>query len=179
MGNFTKNFAGHEIPTELLELHSFDQMSKDEYSSGFELLDLSEKWMLRSYSEDSVFLTSLVEFAQANYSGSHYAFWIANDRNLSTAPIVIFGDEGGYHVVAENIRHFLSILSYDVEPIVTWDKVSYYKDEQQKSQGIKNFHEWLIKTVKINPIENVSPIIENGQRIHGQEFKNWMKQFIK
>jgi hypothetical protein len=44
--------------------------------------------------------------------------------------VVLFGSEGGYHVVAENIQQLLHLLTYDVEPMTSWESVFYYKDKQ-------------------------------------------------
>jgi len=175
------NFAGHETPGDLIELYKFDQRSKGEYARGFELSDLSEKSMLRTYSEDSLFLSSLVEFAQANYSGSHYAIWIADNPDLNSAPVVVFGDEGGYHIVAENIKQLLVILSCDAEAMVSWDRVVYFKDpEDETSPWRGEFCDWLKKAFGIQPTDDADAnlITEMAQTKHGENFKKWMKQFV-
>jgi type II restriction/modification system DNA methylase subunit YeeA len=180
MEGFTNDFMTDEIPSELRELHDFEKEIKLEYSQGFELTDLSEKNMLKSYSQDANFLAGLIEFAQANYSDSHYAFWTSNESNLSKSPIVIFGDEGGYHIVAENIKDLLTILSYDIEPMVSWDKVYYYKDESyEASPGKGEFIDWLFKKFKIEPTNEADSIVENAQKKYGQAFKDWMALYVQ
>jgi hypothetical protein len=50
--------------------------------------------------------------ASATGTGSMYAAW--NDgkaKAVEDMPTVVFGDEGGVHVVAENLEGLLSILA--------------------------------------------------------------------
>ena len=59
-------------------------------------------------------------FAQATGGGSFYALWSdGQTKTTSDMPVVVFGDEGGAHVVAENVRGLLQLLTYGVEPMVS------------------------------------------------------------
>ena len=168
----------HSLPQELLLLRQFDQDLKEAYSEGFELLENPGSAMLRSYSVNETFLASLIEFANASASGSTYAFWIANDKNLSTAPIVLFGDEGGYHIVAKNIRELLAILTFDAEPMVDWERVFYYKGKAYVESPLKNkFRDWLLSTFQIKAVDDPGAIVKNAQTSHSEEFQTWMKQY--
>lgn len=128
---FRNDFGDLPIPEELIRLYNFQDSVGSWYSEGFELGDYSDKVGLKTYSENEGFLFSLIEFASADRSGSTYAFWLRNgDTKLNKAPVVLFGSEGGYHVVAENIQQLLHLLTYDVEPMTSWESVFYYKDKQ-------------------------------------------------
>lgn len=104
VNDFKKNFNGLMMPEELIKLLNFqNSVDKDKfYSSGFEL-NVIEKYGLKTYSEDLQFLNSILEFANADATGSSYGFWLRDKKeNLKESPIVIFGSEGGYHIVAKN-----------------------------------------------------------------------------
>jgi hypothetical protein len=115
--DFIKNFNGLTIPDELAKLLDFqNNVSKENfYSAGFELIVVLEKFGLRTYSEDLQFLNSILEFANADGTGSSYGFWLnGSKQDLRETPIVIFGSEGGFHIVARNIQELLQILTYDM-----------------------------------------------------------------
>ncbi len=105
LDNFRQYFNHLEIPTELSSLIRFQQeVSRQKYySEGFELIvGDNEKSLLKEISQDKDFLDSIWEFAKADASGSTYAFWLASSNmNLGNAPIIVFGSEGGAHIVAK------------------------------------------------------------------------------
>ncbi|MCC7454999.1 MAG: hypothetical protein IT222_12590 [Crocinitomix sp.] len=180
--DFIKNFNGLAIPDELAKLLDFqNNISKENfYSAGFELTVVLEKFGLRTYSEDLQFLNSILEFAHADGTGSSYGFWLnGSKQDLKETPIVIFGSEGGFHIVARNIQELLQILTYDAEPMVSWDEVYYYKDEGEcePSDLAETFKKWLFDNFKIREISNVSDIIRVAQSEYQEEFKTWMKKF--
>lgn len=182
--DFIKNFNGLTIPDELVKLLDFENnISKEKfYSAGFELIVDLEKYGLRTYSEDLQFLNSILTFAIADGTGSLYGFWIKdNSHDLKKTPIVIFGSEGGYHIVARNIFELLQLLSYDVEPMVLWDRVFFYKDEHdfEPSDFARIFKKWLLDNFKINEINDAEDIIRVAQSEYQEEFNTWMKTFAK
>lgn len=180
VSDFLNNFAGHQLPDHLEKLYAFDGKSREEYARGFELVDLSQKLLLKSYSDDSLFLASFIGFAQASHSDSHYALWIANNRDLNAAPIVVFGAEGGYHVVADDMMQLLLILSCDVEPLVRWEGVIYGKrspDEASPRNG--EFRDWLKKTFGIRPVVEADSIVKIAGAKHGEKFRNWIRDYLK
>jgi hypothetical protein len=180
--DFSKNFNGLTIPTELVMLLDFEKtMPSDEfYSAGFELTVDEAKHGLKTYSEDVVFLNSIMEFADADGMGSTYGFWLRNNnKNLAEAPIVIFGGEGGNHIVASNILELFQILTYDVEPMVGWDEVYYYKDEEdyEPSEQREAFKKWLFDNFKISETNNADSIVKAAQEKYQAAFKDWMKNY--
>jgi len=176
---FAKNFHGHPVPQELLLLLEFDNHAEDYYAEGFELALLDEQWMLNSYSEDERFLKAVFEFAQADGTGSTYAIWQkSSNEDLSHSPVLIFGSEGGFHVVADNLPEFFRLLALDAEPMVDWERVSYYKDESDPpSTQAPAFRAWLLKHFNLQPAGSAEEIIQPAQEKHGDAFKNWIAQF--
>lgn len=178
-----KNREGHNLPEELLEINKFESNLShihEYYAEGFELEIDSEEFMLKTYSENSAFLNKLIVFAQANTSGSKYALWINNENNSnSQLPVVIFGDEGGYHVVAGNIKELIQILLYDTEPMVDWDNVCYLKDKDHESSSQhKFFADWAKDKFNISVPEDITSIVKNAQKNYGDSFNNWIKLFV-
>ena len=130
----TKEFGSYRVPDLLMKLAEFEtDCSSGYFSESFEFSFDPDKYGLKTYSENEVFLNSFVEFAQADAGGSTYAVWIQEGvTDLNSAPIVVFGSEGGVHVIAKDMSELLEILAYDAEPMVDWDEVFYYRDEDEE-----------------------------------------------
>jgi hypothetical protein len=182
--DFAKNFNGLHAPVELVKLLKFqNEVSKTRfYSSGFELNVDIGKIGLKTYSEDEVFLSSLFDFALADGTGSTYGFWLRTENmNLSESPIIAFGSEGGFHVVAENIRELLQILTFDSEPMIDWDEISFYKDAENHTQSDYSevYRNWLNEALNLKPIENPNLLVKKAQDKYQTEFYKWFRQYYK
>ena len=150
------------------------------FSEGFELCADEENFMLKTYSEQDEFLNSFISFAQADASGSMYAIWIKDhNKSLDDLPIVAFGSEGGYHIVSENIKDVLKILTYDVEPMIDWDSISFYKDEEdhEPSKYIAEFRNWLAQNYQIETTNNPDEIVQKAQEKYQEGFREWMSGY--
>lgn len=172
----------HNLPDILLELINFDNSvaNDDWFSEEFEFITDEEIYMLKTYSEDDEFLSSFIPFAQANAGGSLYAFWIKNnDISLDKSPIVAFGDEGGHHIVSENIYDLLKILTYDVRPMIDWDSIYYYKDKEdyEPSKYRDQFRNWLNDKYQIESTNNADEIVQTAQEKHQEDFKEWIGKY--
>ena len=150
------------------------------YSEGFEFHFCQEKWVFKAWSDDDVFINSFWEFGMANGSGSTYAFWLnEGEASLINAPIVIFGDEGGVHVVANNFEFFLKLLTFDCEPMVDLDSVDYIKsDDFEPSEYSHKYNYWLQKKYNISPVKSVTCIVKQAQERHKQKLDLFMSKFI-
>lgn len=154
---YIEQFNGHAVPEALLSLLQFanEKSKMDCFSDGFEFSINLDKCGLKTYSEDEEFLSSIIEFANADGTGSTYGFWLNNkDKNLIEAPVVIFGSEGDFHVVANNINDLLQILTFDSEPMVDWDSL-YYGSEYFILKRLKQiplpplYFRWLSKCSRV------------------------------
>ncbi len=177
---YLKNFAGHSIPEDVLSLWSFEQVRQGCYSQGFELIP-NDKSALSTWSEEPAFLERLVPIGQADGTGSIYAFWLPDATSaLENAPIVIFGSEGGVHIVADSFRDLLRILTFDVEPMADFDNVSYYKDPEDHVPSEENadYIAWVRENFDIEPISDADQIVETARSKWGEAFKSWARQFI-
>jgi hypothetical protein len=175
-----------ELPDGLLSLITFqcEESSAENYANGFSASAIdSDTLKCWSKSEDEEFLNSIFPFAYANGSGSFYAMWDTPVAEWPDLPIVVFGDEGGAHVVAENIYNLVSLLTYDVEISVDFDNVYFYKDEDyEESPDHEKFLEWLKENYDCGTITEANEaekIIKIAQEKYKAAFDKWMKKHIK
>lgn len=184
MKNYAPNFADRRIPDELLALQDFEQnYSKDAYyTEGFELID-DDKYGLSTWSKHPSFLDRLIPFAQADGTGSFYAIWVNEAQNLNRSPIVVFGSEGGCHIVATQLLELLQLLSIDVEPLVDLDGVYYYRDEEnyEPSPNVRKYKKWLVQQYQLSSIYNnfeAEQLVEKAQDRYQESFLDWMNQYL-
>ncbi|MFD2970223.1 hypothetical protein [Sphingobacterium bambusae] len=177
---FKENWGSTTVPTELEKLIEFqNNVSAPEfYVHGF-AVTIDDKQGLKSWSEDPTFLEKLHPFAQANGTGSFYAIWHDGTvKPIHEMPIVVFGDEGGTHVVAENIRQLMQLITVDVEVSVEFDKVYFYKDDSyQESRDLEKYLKWLGGAYNLKQIQDPAKIITVAQAQYKQAFDSWFKQY--
>lgn len=176
--NFKKNFNVPITNEFKLFFEINDELGFENYSQGFGLYE-DDKSGISSWSEDSDFLNKLMPFAQANGSGSMYVLWNNGSENsLSNLPVVVFGDEGGYHIVAKNILEFLQLLTFDTEISVDHEEVYFYKDEDyEESENLQEYINWLKENFDLNPIEETESILESAQEKYKADFEKWVSQY--
>ncbi|MGF1741974.1 hypothetical protein L4C34_13005 [Vibrio profundum] len=174
-----------ELPKALLSLYHFDlEVAKTHfYSGGFELLSDGDQGLKLAYSDNEEFLCSIIEFAQADFTGSSYAFWLTkDDKDLSLVPIVVLGSEGEAHIVAKNLNELLQILSLDCEPLLSFDEVCYYiGEDDEPSHKSYEYREWLEKELHLKSItsDEGDLIVERARQEYQTEFEGWMNKFIE
>lgn len=176
---FAANFRGEPVPPELARLVTFELSADGAYSDGFELL-VSDGQLLATWSEDPAFTERLYIFGEANASGSQYAIWRADPAAaLADSPVVVFGDEGGAHVVAGNVPELLELLTWDTEPMVDWDDVSFYKDEDdyEPSDEHERYVEWLAEELGLEPVTDARAVVARAQADYGDAFARWIEPF--
>jgi len=177
---FSQNFGGNPVPHALAQLLEFQNETGFEYySEGFGLLRDDKSGLHHGWSAEPAFLDKLMPFAQANGSGSFYALWQHDaTTDLAALPVVVFGDEGGEFVVAENIAGLLQLLTIDAEPMI-FDDVSFYKDpEQDPSDYAEDYKSWLMEQFKLAPIEEAEDIMIPAQEKYQAAFDEWKAPFF-
>ena len=158
-----------------------DEAGFEDYAEGFGLTDYNDNSGLRAgWSKDPEFLARLVPFAQANGTGSFYAFWRIDDRtDLATLPIVVFGDEGGQHVVARHLRELLQLLGFDAEISVDWDEAYYYRDDEDEHRdGHDDYVAWLDQNFGLSPAEDPDSVVATAKAELGERFAAWTSDFL-
>ncbi len=178
---FIANFSGRDVPELLLKLWDFDQTCDCRYfAEGFEFV-ADAKGAIATWCNATGFLERLLPFAQANGSGSVYALWLpSSDTNLRVAPVIIFGDEGGVHVVAENISQLLRLLTFDAEPIVDFDSVCYCRfDDQEFSPHTQRYADWLAANAGLTTIQDPKEIVGAAQSAWKSRFVAWAREYVE
>lgn len=160
------------------------RLKGDYYARGFELfVDYGNTRSLEhGLSTDPEFLGRLVPFAYANGSGSVYALWRLDERtDLATLPVVVFGDEGGLHVVARDLREFFQLLGYDCEISVHWDDAYYYRDDEEcePSVGHDEYVAWLDQHFALRPTTDPDVIVAAAREELGPRFATWVSPFLR
>lgn len=180
-----KKFFGElEIPEKLFALRKFDEEVAQGYwfSEGFEFSLDKDRVGLKTYSDDTEFLNSLYEFANADGNGSSYGFWLCDGNvDLNKAPIVAFGSEGGFHIVAKDLSGLLEILTFDSEPMIDWDEIYYYKDPDdfEPSPKSEEYCSWLKEKYEIGKIDNADNLVKEAQKQYQSLFKNWVNKYYQ
>lgn len=176
---FGANFRGEPVPTELHHLVAFDDIAEGWYCQGFEL-SVAHGNELWSWSDEPAFGERLYVFAEANGSGSLYAIWRAEPAaSLGESPIVVFGNEGGVHVVTRNVPELLQILTFDAEPMVSYEGVSFYReDEQERSEDSRRYERWLAEELGLQPVIDPAPIVSRAQQEYGPAFAHWLQLYL-
>ncbi len=117
-------------------------------------------------------------FARATAGGSFYALWQYDDAAApDELPVVLFGDEGGEFVVAENINAFMRLLTLDTEPM-TYRDASYYKDEDDGSTEYSaEYRNWLKKHFNLDAVNDEDIILAPAIEKYQPRFNDWVGQF--
>ncbi|AWK05920.1 hypothetical protein HYN56_17490 [Flavobacterium crocinum] len=180
--DFAIQFGNYAIPEDLVKLYEFQkEYGSETYSECFGLLMINDKTGIKTWSEEEEFYNSFIEFAGANGSGSSYAYWLIDD-DLNNCPIVVFGDEGGIHVVAENIRKLIHLLTLDTEISVDFDYCYFYKDEEyySENENKEEFHEWVKREFNLNAIESneeTEVIINEAKEKYKTKLNDFLTKF--
>ncbi len=185
---YAKNFGKLGLPAVLAKLVAFqNDVGAEMFAEGF-VLETDDKGLFKTFcgsdgepiaskASQKKFLEALSPIATANGTGSVYAAW--NDgkaKRVEDMPVVIFGDEGGVHVVAENLEGLLAIVAGDVEPMVDFDEVSYFKTPDHEPQPESGaYRKWLADTVGVKAPPKPDAIVKKAQKRYAKAFKTWLE----
>lgn len=188
---FTALFKGYKVPNEIKSLLEFQTSENipSYYSNAIYLID-EDPGIIESVSDNEDFVNSFIPFAEANSTGSIYAFWVQNKevKTLDDCPIVVFGDEGGAFVVSKNVKELLQISAYDVEPVVYMDEFYFSDKEELIEEGEydaaefnKEYLDWLRTDAKLKPIltvEAIDDVIAVAQDQYGDALEQFVNKFV-
>jgi hypothetical protein len=185
---YAKNFGKLGLPALLAKLVEFqNDVGIEMFAEGFALME-DDKGLFKgscnpdgkrvaSRAKERDFLDALSPIGSATGTGSVYAIWNNGAKKAEDMPIVVFGDEGGIHVVAERLDDLLAIVGADVEPMIDWDEVSYFKmKDSEPSPDIRAYKTWLAD-VGIKPATKPDTVVRKAQKRYGAAFAAWMKSF--
>ncbi|SFF27753.1 hypothetical protein SAMN05421541_10873 [Actinoplanes philippinensis] len=154
-----------------------DEHGYESYSECFGLDDWNDaSGLTAGWSKDPAFLARLTPFARATGGGSFYALWDAGD---GTRPVVVFGDEGGEHVVARDVRELFQLLTFDSEPMVDHDGVTFYRSaDDEHSDAHDEFVTWLQAHFGLPATDDPERIVGAAQAEYGERFTTWKSAYL-
>jgi hypothetical protein len=158
-----------------------DQVGYETYADGFGLDEFGDTSGLEAgWSKDPDFLARLTPFARATGGGSFYALWRVDSRaDLATLPVVVFGDEGGQHVVARSLRELFQLVAYDAEISVDWDEAYFYRaEDQEHSESHGEFVAWLAEHFGLSPASDPDAMIATARSEFGDSFTVWANAYL-
>ena len=177
---FAKNFPGYPVPEELSLLLTFEQKhGAESYSQGFSL-SAGDESAVASWSKDKDFLKRFMTFASANGTGSVYGIWDdGKSKPLNERPVVVFGDEGGVHIVAKNIVELMHLLTYDAEISVDHEEAYFYKDEDddEETENAQSYKDWLKEKFNLDEVNDPGEIVASAQNEYKASFDTWFAQY--
>lgn len=163
----------------LMELQ--ERLGGEFISDGFELVEFGEP--LHGWSDAPEFVDGFLSFANANGSGSLYAFWRIDGRaDLAALPIAVFGDEGGIHLIALNLRDLLRQLACDRPLWVDWDGAGFWEYEgghrQHGDQGHREYLAWLEEHFGLAPPDDPNDLVRAASEELGERFTTWVRRYV-
>ncbi len=181
--DFYNSFEREDVPNALIKLVGFenDFSGYECYANGFGI-GTDYKGGIATWSDKPEFLNRFYPFADANGSGSFYGIWDdGSGVTLDHMPIVAFGDDGGLHIVAENVVQLMHLLTYDTEISVDFDEVYFYKDDNyhKPSEDHEAYVEFIKTDYKLEPLSETESIIKNAQSKYKAKFDEWCSQFFE
>ncbi|MEV0732669.1 hypothetical protein [Polymorphospora sp. NPDC050346] len=174
--------ADYSPVAELNLLMAFqDRIGFGQYADGFGLTEYDDtSGLAAGWSDDPEFLDRLVPFARATDGGSFYTLWRIDDRaDLASLPVVVFGDEGGQHVVARDLRELFRLVGYDCEITVGWDDAYFYRgDDHEHRSGHADYVAWLAEHFALTPADDPDVVVATARAEYGDRFETWSAGFL-
>jgi hypothetical protein len=179
---YAKNFKPYKLPSILEKLVAFqNDVGSEDFAQGF-VLDADDKGLAKGTCDSDgkrmkLNLAALLPIAAATGTGSWYFAWDnGTSKRVEAMPIVVFGDEGGQHVVAQNLGELLQIVATDVEPMVNWDEVVYFKNkDEDPSREIGAYRAWLKRELGLAP-GKPKALVAKAQARFEAAFQAWLKK---
>ena len=104
------------------------------------------------------------------------------EADLATLPVVVFGDEGGQHVVAPDLRELFRLLGHDSEILVGHDSTGFWRDaDEPHSPRHDEYVTWLHRCFGLTPAadeQTADGIVEAARAAYGEAFARWHRPFL-
>lgn len=174
-----QNFGNYYPPKILVELLDLQNKYYD-YAKGFGIFG-EGTLAIQHISMAAEFLTKILCFAN-DEKGSTFAVWDdKTEKDIKEMPIIVIGDKEGMHVIAENVKQLLQLLTFDITISVDNDQVYFNKDiaNHKKSLHHNFFLNWLKENYQIARTGEPNRIIKSAQGKYKIQFDNWLLNFVK
>ena len=170
---FPAEFA---VPTLILELLKYQDEVDNAYSGTFELRADEGSSLFYWFGKDLDAASQFGSFG-ADSDGSLYAFWLLNNRDLETAPIVFLGSEGsGNTVLSDNLRDFFSLLAIGQEELGFAVESPGWHQKQVPDENTQQFRNWLKSSFDIEEPEGGEAFVAQAKSKH-PDLQTWIEQW--
>jgi len=160
---FRTNFGAYPIPSLLIELLTFQNISTEWYSDGFELDVISQEDFKHHIKEEN-----LPQFFGIGHDANNsiYALWRYNNIPLEEAPVVYLSSEGfGSGIFANNLAEFFTLLACDEEPILGVYSEKPKKDLEHSPRN-QEFRIWLAERYHLQAASKPNEIVWKARSQH-------------
>jgi len=197
LGKFTSLYAPHKVPSTLKELIRIEEkLGADSYVISFYLdPDSREEFFNGTFSYENKALNKKVAkhffpLAHIDGTGAKAALWAkdGNGTNLENAPIVEFGSEGQIDIVAKNLKDFIYMLSFGVEPSDgIYSQYVSDNEENYRRENFEAYRKWLKETMHIDPVKDLEvwgapkkleALQEEAQKLYKDKLFQWLYTLI-
>ena len=162
---------GVTLPTCLRALCDYLDAHDYPLSGCFEICDWGREDAEAWFPNDPTTQRQVAIFGRGS-TGSSYALWLVPISNPDDAPVVLFGSEGEFIVLASNALEFCRLLGLGYSE-VEYDNLAAPPDKWPETAGLRN---WLAKRFSINFPATVEEIARTArERYPG--FGDWMRQW--
>jgi hypothetical protein len=140
-------------------------------SGCFEICDWGRKDAEGWFPNDPTTQRQVAIFGRGS-TGSSYALWLLPNANPDEAPVVLFGSEGEFIVLASNAFEFCRLLGLGYDE-VEYDDLAAPPAEWTETAGLRN---WLAERFKIDFPTTGEEIARLAREQH-TGFGDWMRQW--
>ncbi len=137
-------------------------------SGCFEICDWGRKDAEGWFPNDPVTRRQVAIFGRGS-TGSSYALWLVPNANPDEAPVVVFGSEGEFIVLASNAFEFCRLLGLGYNE-VEWDNLAAPPPEREEAEGLRT---WLAERLRIDFPPTGEAIVRTARESH-PGFGEWM-----
>jgi tetratricopeptide (TPR) repeat protein len=194
---FTTLFAPHKVPHTLKELIKIEEeLGADSYVISFYLdPDDRDDFFDGMFSYDNETLNKkvakyFIPLSHIDGKGANAALWLkdGNKTDLENAPIVEFGSEGQIDIVAKNLKDFIYMLSFGIEPMDGgYSQFVSINEDYYRRENFMAYRKWLKDTMKIEPVKDlkvwgtpnkIEMMEEEAQTLYRDKLFQWLYTLI-
>ena len=140
-------------------------------SGCFEICDWGRKDAEGWFPNDPTMQRQVAIFGRGS-TGSSYALWLVPNANPDEAPVVLFGSEGEFIVLASNALEFCQLLGLGYAE-VEYDDLTALPAKWTETEGLRKC---LAERLSINFPTTGEAIIRAAKERH-PDFSEWMRQW--
>jgi len=194
---FSTLYSPHQVPQTLKELIKIEEkLGADSYTISFYLdPEPREAFFDGTFSYDDKALNKKVAkhflpLAHIDGTGATAALWAidGNKTDLENAPIVEFGSEGQIDIVAKNLKDFIYMLSFGIEPMDGgYSQFVSDNEENYRRENFEAYRRWLKETMNIEPVKDLEvwgtpkkleALQKEAQELYRDKFFQWLYTLV-